>query len=229
MINLALIPARGGSKRIKGKNIKLFHGKPIIAWTIEMAKKCNIFDKIVVSTDSEEIEAVSRKFGAEVPFLRPKEFADDETSVIEVMKHALRFYEKKKIPVVNAALLYPTSPFTREKDIKAAFRIITENDFVASVSEFPYPIDRALRIEYSSNNLTMIDKRNFFKRSQDLENFYHDAAQFIVGKKSAWLDKVPFLNSVTAPIFIPRWRMQDIDFEADWIEAELKFSILKKL
>ncbi len=228
MSNLVVIPAREGSQRIIGKNIKNFHGKPIIAWSIELALTCGSFDRVIVSTDSKEISKLSVSLGAEAPFLRPKNISDGDSSVIEVVRHAIDFLYSKGESYELVTLLYPTAPFTRASDLVKAVTCIKTYDFAISVTKFPYPIQRALSISKDEKTLQMINKSNFHKRSQDLENSYHDAGQFIVGKNYAWKEKKPFVDGRALPIIIPRYIVQDIDDEEDWVEAELKFKILNE-
>ena len=227
MKNIAVIPARGGSKRIIGKNIKIFHNKPMIAWVIELAQICERFEKIIVSTDCLKTAEISKSLGAEVPFLRPKRISDDHTSVIEVMRHAIENFQSKDELYELVTLIYPTAPLMNVSDLKKAIRLIGEYDFSMSVASYPYPIQRALILENQSNTIQMSKKSNFMKRSQDLRDYYHDAGQFIVGKTTSWLKKKPIVEGKTLPIIVPRLRVQDIDDEEDWNEAELKFSFIK--
>ena len=144
MRNIAIIPARGGSKRIIKKNIKLFYGKPIIGWAIEAAEKSGLFEKIVISTDCKEIAQISRSLGGEVPFTRPDNISDDHSSVIEVIRHAIKFYETKKETFELATLIYPTAPLIKKRDLVQAVSSINKYDFAMSVTSYSYPIQRAL-------------------------------------------------------------------------------------
>ena len=227
MRNLAVIPARGGSKRILKKNIKLFHGKPIISWVIEMLLETGFFENVIVSTDSEEIAQLSRSFGAETPFVRPACISDDNTSVFEVVKHALDFFQEKNKTFELATLIYPTAPLVEKSDIQRAINSIAGYDFSISVALFPYPIQRALEIDQNTNIVHMVEKKNFLKKSQDLPTRYHDAGQFVVGKTKSWQEKRPLIEGKTLPIIVPRNRVQDIDEYEDWEEAEAKFSFIK--
>ena len=227
MKNVAIIPARGGSKRIIGKNIRLFHKKPIISWVINLAQESNCFEKIIISTDCRKTAELGKSLGAEVPFLRPESISDDYTSVIEVIRHAIEFFQSKGEFYELATLIYPTSALMNVADLKIAAELIGEYDFSLSVALYPYPIQRALIVENRSNTVEMLEKNNFTKRSQDLKDCYHDAGQFIVGKANSWLTKKPIIDGKTLPIIIPRFRVQDIDDEEDWIEAERKFSLIK--
>lgn len=228
MTRLAIIPARAGSKRILNKNIKSFHGKPIIAWSIEAILKSKLFDKVVVSTNSEEIAKVSIDFGAEILFKRPKNISGDHTGIIEVVRHGIKTLEKQNLKYKVIALVYATAPFLNIEDISNAVELISDSDFCVSVSKYDYPIQRALFISEDTKNIQMIDETQFERRSQDLRPSYHDAGQFVVGTYGAWNSKVPFVNSITKPIIIPNSRVQDIDTIEDWELAEQKFSMVRK-
>lgn len=228
-MNLAVIPARGGSKRIPRKNIKPFCGKPMIAWSIEAALASGCFDRVIVSTDDEEIAAVAREYGAEVPFMRSAELADDHTGLMPVMQHAILAIEKN-VTVDLVCCCYATAPFLSFKDITKAFEIIKDAkdcDYVIPVTTFPSPIQRALKIS-KSQTLEMFEPHYLNSRSQDLEESYHDAALFSLGKKGAWFsNRHPFLAK-SVPLVIPRYRVQDIDTEEDWVKAEILFNLIKE-
>ena len=223
MKNVAIIPARSGSKRIVGKNTKLFCEKPIIFWVIKALKKSKIFDEIVVSSDSDEIIDLSREFGASVSERRPKALSDDATSVLEVIKYEVKKQQFAEKGFDLATLVYATAPMIEKNDLKKAIKNVDSYDFAMSIAEYPYPIQRALRFNRETKNIEMLDKNNFMKRSQDLQKTYHDAGQFIVGKISSWLKKIPLIDGSTYPVFIPEHRVQDIDEEEDWKKAEIKF------
>jgi pseudaminic acid cytidylyltransferase len=227
MKNIAIIPARAGSKRIIGKNIKLFLNKPIIYWVISKALSANLFEDVIVSTDCEEIADISRTYGASVPGLRQAVFSDDYVSVVDVIR-----YEIGKLGLMEEtnqliSLLYATAPMIEGSDLKEAVENIVDFDFAMSVVPFAYPIQRALVIKKNTNEIQMLNQNNFFKRSQDLQKTFHDAAHFIVGKAQSWLTKTPMLNGKTYPVLIPSNRVQDIDEEDDWVEAEKKFSAFR--
>ena len=226
MKSLAIIPARGGSKRIPKKNIRNFNGKPIIGHVIEKAIQSKIFSKVIVSTDSIEIRDVSKVFGAEVPFIRPKIIADDFTSVIKVIRHGIEYFEKINELYDNICLLYPTAPLLDEDDLRKALNLLKTSDFAVSVSEFPFPIERALLINDGNKMIEMRDKNNFYKRSQDFPSSYHDAGQFVFGNKNSWMEKVPLIEGKSSPVIIARERVQDIDNDLDWEYAEKKGAIL---
>lgn len=228
-MKLAVIPARGGSKRIPRKNIKLFCGKPMIAWSIEAAKKCQCFDAVVVSTDDSEIADIARKYGAEVPFERPKELADDHAPTIPVIKHALQWYESTGEKVEQVCCIYATAPFVQTKDILSGLdRLIQEGaDYVISITSFPFAIQRALTLS-NSNRLNMFQPEHENTRSQDLDEAWHDVGQFYWGNASSWKEEKPFFTSDSIGIQIPRYRAQDIDTEEDWINAERLFFLNEK-
>ena len=223
MKNVAIIPARGGSKRIVGKNTKLFCEKPIISWVIKALKNFEIFDEIVVSSDSEEIIDLSKELGASVSEKRPKALSDDNTSVLEVIRYEVEKQRLSEKGFDLATLVYATAPMIEKNDLKKAIKNVDSFDFAMSIAEYPYPIQRALVFKGKTKNIEMLDKNNFMKRSQDLQKTYHDAGQFIVGKINSWLMKTPLIDGSTYPVVIPGHRVQDIDEEEDWENAEIKF------
>ncbi|MEZ5757045.1 MAG: pseudaminic acid cytidylyltransferase [Emcibacteraceae bacterium] len=221
MANIALIPARGGSKRIPGKNIRNFLGKPIIAYSIEAAKKSNCFDRIIVSTDCPEIKKVALAAGAEVPFDRPATISDDYATTNDVIKHAVNWLKNNNISIDLLCCIYATAPFIREKDIKLGLDYLEKNkdaDFALSVTSFPFPIQRAIKI--NEGRIEMFSPEYLLTRSQDLEEAYHDAGQFYWGRPDAFLADVPFFSKASIPVILPRYLVQDIDNEEDWIRAE---------
>ena len=226
MKNIAIIPARGGSKRIPKKNIKYFNGQAIIGYVIEKALECKIFDNVFVSTDSIDVGEVAKSFGAEIPFIRPTEISDDQTSVIEVIRHAINHFDQITNTLSTVCLIYATAPLLDVKDLGKGFKLLKNADFSISVSEFPFPIERALKFNGANNLIEMKDKTNFLTRSQDLPQTFHDAGQFIFGHKKSWMKKKPMIDGKNSPVFIARERVQDIDNAADWKYAELKSDIL---
>ncbi|MFM0324944.1 pseudaminic acid cytidylyltransferase [Caballeronia glebae] len=228
MTTVAVIPARGGSKRIPGKNTKLFSGKPIIGWSIEAAARAECFDRIVVSTDCARIAEIACAFGAEVPFMRPVELADDHAPTISVMKHALSSLGWEAGDL--ACCIYATAPFLLADDLALGLETLrtSKADFAVSVTTFPYPIQRALRIS-AERRLAMFDPQNYLVRSQDLEETYHDAAQFYWGTAEAFVASRAILGEGTVPVEIPRHRAQDIDTPEDWIQAEAMHTALINL
>ncbi|AQG99881.1 pseudaminic acid cytidylyltransferase [Burkholderia sp. KK1] len=228
MTTVAVIPARGGSKRIPGKNTKTFGGKPIIAWSIEAALRADCFDRVVVSTDCARIADIAVEFGAEVPFMRPASLADDHTPTISVVEHALSSLECG--PGDLACCMYATAPFLTADDLSRGLDLLQRYnaDFAVSVTTFEFPIQRALRIN-ADRRLAMCDPRNYLVRSQDLEETYHDAGQFYWGTAEAFLAARPILGEGAVPVEIPRYRVQDIDTPEDWIRAEAMHAALSTL
>ena len=224
---IAVIPARGGSKRIPRKNIKLFSGKPIIAWSIEAAIKAKIFDKIIVSTDDDEIANIAIKYGASVPFLRPEKLSDDFTGTNSVVKHAINFLNGNEKKVDYACCIYATAPFLDSSYILQGYNAIIENKikFAFSVTTFPFPVQRAIRINDESK-IEPIWPEFIQDRSQDLEEAFHDAGQFYWGTADAFLKEENMYVNNSYPIKLPRFLTQDIDTYEDWLQAELIFKAL---
>ncbi|MDR3162403.1 MAG: pseudaminic acid cytidylyltransferase [Helicobacteraceae bacterium] len=222
MKNIAVIPARGGSKRIERKNIRSFCGQPIIAYSIQEALASRLFDEVVVSTDDAEIAAVSREFGAFVPFIRPRELSDDFTGVIEVVSHAI----ERVGGAEYACLIYATAPFLRSADLIGASEMMGENDYVLSIAEYEAPIFRAVRLDKSGCVLSIWKKYEKY-RSQDLPRAFFDAAHFCFGRAEAFLLKRSIFNGRTAGYIIDRTRAQDIDTPKDWQRAEAMFRTMR--
>ena len=220
-MKIAVIPARGGSKRIPKKNIKLFNEKPIIAWSIEAAKNSKLFDHIIVSTDSEEIAEVAIHSGAEVPFFRPNNLSNDYAGTTEVIAHAIDWYINYGYDIRSACCIYATAPLIRISDILDAFEIFKTNrwDYVFPATDFPSSIFRGFK-RNSSDGVEMLYPKFFTSRSQDFPNIFHDAGQFYWGKSDAWLEGRQIFNGSSTIIPIPRWRVQDIDTLEDWERAE---------
>jgi len=225
-MKICVIPARGGSKRIPMKNIQDFCGKPIIAWSIDTALKSNLFDKVVVTTDNAEIASVAKKYGAEVPFVRPADLSDDFSGTNAVVKHAIQWFISNGMNIDYACCLYATAPFVCSKYLEEGYRklIRTQKSFAFSVTTFPFPIKRALRIK--GDCVEPIWPENTMARSQDFEEAYHDAGQFYWGKANAFLDNKVLFSNKSIPVIIPRYLVQDIDSVEDWKRAELMFSAL---
>jgi len=228
-MKLGLIPARGGSKRIPRKNIRLFRSRPIIAYAIEAARDCGLLDRIVVSTDDDEIAEVAHRLGAEVPFRRPPHLADDYATAIDVMRHALGWAENEGLALSHLCCLYPTAPLIRPGDIIHAFELMVEEgaDYCFPVTEFPFPIQRAVRIG-PDGRLEMFEPSQFETRSQDLEPAYHDIGQFYWVRPDPLLSGVPLFSPAAVPLRVPRWRVQDIDTPEDWRRAEILSEILER-
>jgi N-acylneuraminate cytidylyltransferase len=223
-MNVAIIPARGGSKRIPGKNVKEFCGKPMIAWSIEAAKASNCFDQIIVSTDDDEIADVAREWGASVPFMRPAELADDYTGTLPVMHHAVEWLSVHDAPVDFACCLYATAPFVSPDDLQKGLELIQQNKccYAFSVTSYAFPIQRAIRIT-QNQRVEMFYPQHFNTRSQDLEEAWHDAGQFYWGTTHAWMSEQPIFDEDSMPVKLPRHRVQDIDTPEDWTRAEWLF------
>ena len=227
-ITVCIIPARGGSKRIPRKNIKPFCGKPMIAWSIEAAQASGCFHRILVSTDDEAIARTAREWCAETPFLRPVDLSDDHTGTLPVIRHAVEWLESQGHSIDLACCLYATAPFARAEDLQRGQQQLKESDaaFVFSVTSYAFPIQRAIRIN-EEGRVVMFQPENFHKRSQDLEEAYHDAGQFYWGRKHAWLNETFFFTPSSAPLVLPRHRVQDIDTPEDWARAEWLFRAMQ--
>lgn len=226
-MRLAVIPARGGSKRIPHKNIKPFNGKPIIAWSIAAAQDCGCFDVVAVSTDDREIAAVAERYGAAVPFLRPAELADDHVGTFPVVRHAVDWYCRGGVAPSEVCCIYATAPFLDPADLRHGLESLKAagSEFAFAVATFPSPIQRALRLN-RDQRVEMFHPENFHMRSQDLEPAYHDAGQFYWGRASAWMSEERVLGPNAIAVRLPRYRVQDIDTEEDWEMAEHLFRAL---
>lgn len=227
-MRLAVIPARGGSKRIPRKNIKPFCGKPMIAWSIEAALQSGCFDRVVVSTDDSEIAQVARAHGAEVPFMRPIELSDDHTGTIPVIAHAINWQNTNGQVADLACCIYATAPFVRAHDLRRGLDVLQSSgaQYAFSVTSYAFPIQRAIRIT-PDQRITMFQPENFGTRSQDLEEAWHDAGQFYWGETHAWLAGKPLFSRDAAPVFLPRHRVQDIDTIEDWKRADWLFRAMQ--
>lgn len=225
---IAIIPARGGSKRIPYKNIRLFAGKPIIGYSIETALHSKLFDKVIVSTDDQKIANVAKFFGAEVPFLRPTELADDFSGTNAVVQHCLQWLRHEENYFADfACCIYATAPFLQENYLRQGLDILQlhRKSFAFSVTSFSFPVQRALRLN-KDGYLEALYPENISSRSQDLEQSYHDAGQFYWGTAEAFLKNEVMYSSVSAPVILPRYLVQDIDTEEDWHQAELMFKTI---
>lgn len=228
-MKIAIIPARGGSKRIPRKNIKLFNGKPIIGWSIEAAISSGLFDKVIVSTDDDEIAEVARKWGAEIPFIRPAELSHDFTATTPVIAHATQWAFDEGYELSAVCCIYATAPFISVDDLKQALEILESGDwaFTFPATDFTASIFRSFK-QNKEGGLEMFFPNHFTTRSQDLPNALHDAGQFYWGRPDAWLEGKRIFDEHTKPLIIARWRVQDIDTLDDWVRAEaLATSIMK--
>ncbi|MBT5400048.1 pseudaminic acid cytidylyltransferase [bacterium] len=226
---VAIIPARGGSKRIPYKNIRNFHGKPIIAWSIIAAKKSGIFDDIIVSTDSQRIADVANKYGAITPFIRPDSISDDFTGTNDVIKHAAKWYIENVGDIDYICGIYPTAPFLTSSVLVDGFhRLVNSNAaFVFSAVGYSYPIQRAFLIS-KNDRVQMLNKENISKRSQDLEKSYHDAGQFYWGLTSSFINNLNLYSDESIPMILPAHLAHDIDDEEDWKYAEMLYAGYKQ-
>ena len=220
-MKLAVIPARGGSKRIPRKNIKMFCGKPMIAWSIEAALQSGCFDKVIVSTDDEEIAEVARQYGASVPFMRPAELSDDYTGTIPVIRQAIEWCNANGFDPQQVCCLYATAPFISPEDLRRGLGILEQTgcQYAFSATSYAFPIQRAIRLT-GTGHVEMFNAEHFNTRSQDLEESYHDAGQFYWGLASAWLQERMIFSPDSSVVLLPRHRVQDIDTPEDWIRAE---------
>ena len=229
-MRLAVIPARGGSKRIPRKNIKLFDGLPMIARSIRAAIESNCFDRIIVSTDDVEIIEVALLHGAEAPFVRPLELSDDYTGTIPVIAHAIQWQNDHGANATQVCCIYATAPFIQACDIQRGLEVLqgTGAAYAFSVTNYAFPIQRAIRMT-PEQRVEMFQPEHFHTRSQDLEEAWHDAGQFYWGEAQAWLSHKPLFNPDAAPVPLPRHRVQDIDTPEDWKRAELMLGVLKNM
>jgi len=227
-MKIAVIPARGGSKRIPNKNIRNFFGKPIIAYSIEAAKQAGIFDKIIVSTDSERIAEVSREYGAEIPFMRPPELSDDFSGTDAVVLHALEWMiHQTDCQVRYVCCIYATAPFVRPEFLLKGLEMLSKENAstVFSVTTFSYPILRALKVT-KTGRMEMFWPEYRLSRSQDLPEAFHDAGQFYWADAKKFLEERSFLTRDALPFILPRYLVQDIDTPEDWERAEIMFKTL---
>lgn len=227
-MRLAVIPARGGSKRIPRKNVRSFAGKPIVAYSIEAARASALFDRVIVSTDDEEIARVARDCGAETPFVRPRDLSDDHTGTNAVVRHAISWFGEHGALPQHVCCIYATAPFVQPRYLREGYErlVASGKSFAFSVTSFAFPIQRALRID-ADGCVQPIWPENIARRSQDLEEAYHDAGQFYWGTARAFLDDVVLYSAASVPVILPRHLVQDIDTEEDWVRAELMFRALQ--
>lgn len=226
-MNIAVIPARGGSKRIPHKNIREFCGKPIIAYSIETALATKLFDSVIVTTDDEAIADVARSYGAEIPFMRPADLSDDVTGTTPVIAHALKWCLEDGRKVERVCGLYATSPFTTSEDLIKGHEALNHAPAALSVTTFPFPIFRSLK-QNDDNTVSLFWPEHLLTRSQDLPEAYHDCGQFYWASTDFLLSGKEFMEGEAAGIQLPRHRVQDIDTEEDWVRAEAMYRVLKE-
>ncbi|MBE9608816.1 pseudaminic acid cytidylyltransferase [Chitinilyticum piscinae] len=225
---IAIIPARGGSKRIPRKNIRLFHGQPMIAYSIRAALDSGLFDRVVVSTDDAEIAAVARECGAEIPFVRPDDLSDDYATSMSVVQHAIRALQEQGAQMEFTCCIYATAPFVRPSFLAEGLARLQANpnaSYAFSVTRFPFPVQRGIRIN-RMGRVEALQPEYRFTRSQDLEEAYHDAAQFYWGRTEAWAKDDLLFSELSIPIVLPRYLVQDIDTVEDWKCAELIYTAI---
>jgi pseudaminic acid cytidylyltransferase len=225
---VAIITARGGSKRVPGKNIKPFLGFPIIKYSIEAALRSGCFDEVMVSTDDEGIAAVARSFGAKTPFLRSAVTSDDFSSTADVIEEVILEYKKAGTDFDYLCCIYPTAPFITSEKLKMAMDLLIREDAdcVLPIVRYSYPIQRSLKIE--NGKALMLWPENYFARSQDLNPVYHDCGQFYFMKTTSLLAQMKLFAEKTIPLVTPETEVQDIDNEEDWKIAEIKYSFLSE-
>ncbi|MEZ9909362.1 pseudaminic acid cytidylyltransferase [Vibrio sp. 10N.261.51.A3] len=227
-MNIAIIPARGGSKRIPRKNIKDFNGIPIIAYSIKAAVQSGCFDRVIVSTDDLEIAEVAKRYGAEVPFIRPPEVSDDYATTADVIIHAVNWLEEEGTLVNYVCCLYATAPFIEVSDIQTTYQMLIEEpeaDYCFPVCEFPFPVQRGVKLT-TGNRVEMFQAEHFNTRSQDLEPGYHDIGQFYWGKPSAYKNNIPMFSQRAIAFPISRKRVVDLDTPDDWEYALMVSKLL---
>jgi pseudaminic acid cytidylyltransferase len=228
-MRIAVIPARGGSKRIPGKNIRKFAGKPIIAWPIEEALKSELFDSVIVSTDDEQIADVALSFGATVPFVRPSNLADDFSDTKDVVRHAISVLGLDRDFASQICCIYPTSVFVTPEHLEHGLKLLNSKEcyFTLSITGVDARLLRSFTQD-SDGRLKMIFPENYNKRTQDLTPLFCDAAQFYWGSVSAWQSAEPFFSENSLGVVIDSSRVVDIDTEFDWSSAEIIFQSIKR-
>lgn len=225
-MKVAVIPARGGSKRIPRKNIRLFCGKPMLTWSVAAARVSGLFDRIIVSTDDDEIAAVAVAAGAEAPFRRAGHLSDDHATTADVIRDAVVWLQQNAGPVSDCCCIYPTAPMLQPDDLVQACNLLhaSGKSYVFSAAPFRYPVQRAL-YRTESGGVAMFQPEHRLTRSQDLVPAFHDAGMFYYGRAGAWLSGEAIFSEHAVPLLLPLMRVQDIDTEEDWQFAEALFSI----
>lgn len=223
---VAIIPARGGSKRIPRKNIKLFHGIPLIAYSIKVAQESGLFSKVLVSTDDEEIASVAREYGAFVPFVRPAELSDDFIGTGAVVNHAIQWLKENNFEFDFICTIYATAPLLQKEYLQKGYELIKNNDakMVFSATSMPFPIQRTFKLT-KDGRCEMFTPEYFTSRSQDLEAAYQDAGQFYFENPNKDFSDIPF-GKDSIPLILPRYLVQDIDTLEDWERAEFMYQAI---
>jgi len=225
-MRIALIPARGGSKRIPRKNIKPFCGQPIIGFSIQAALASGCFDRVIVSTDDNEIADVARKLGADVPFMRPAKLSDDYATTMDVIRHALEWYESRNEQVEAICCLYATAPFVTGDDLCKGYDVFEDSkaSFVFSAAAYAFPIQRAFYLG-AEDSVNMFQAEHLTTRSQDLTEAYHDAGQFYWCRREAIANDEPIFGPQSRAVILDRSRVQDIDTPEDWAFAQALYTL----
>ena len=226
--SIAIIPARGGSKRIPRKNIKEFYGKPLIAYSIEVALASKLFDKVLVTTDDKEIAKIAKAYGAEVPFIRPKELSDDFTGTGAVVDHALKYLKDNGEIFEFVCTIYATAPLLQFKYLIEGYNALKNSSAINafSATSMPFPIQRTFKVN-DEGRCEMFTPEHYMTRSQDLEEAYQDAGQFYWTKTDQTSDEIMF-GKDSIPVILPRHLVQDIDTLEDWQRAEIMYKVLQE-
>ena len=229
-MKVAIIPARGGSKRIPRKNVREFCGLPLIAFSILAAKNSDLFDHIIVSTDDEQIRDIANQYGAETPFVRPPELANDHATTVPVINHAVSWVQQHIGKVDHACCIYATAPFIQAKVMRESYEMLISRKvggYVFSATTMPFPIQRTFKVKHDGF-VEMFEPHNYFTRSQDLEEAFQDAGQFYWGSADTYNSEKIFFSTDSMAYALPRHMVQDIDTLEDWRRAELMYEVLKK-
>ena len=226
--SICIIPARGGSKRIPRKNVREFRERPLISWSISAAVDSSLFEKIIVSTDDAEIASIAEEHGASAPFVRPHDLSDDYTGTSEVIGHAIHQLQLNDAEDMAVCCLYATAPFTTARSLRNGYSLWLKengNHPVFTATSYSFPIQRAFALDRDGKS-QMIYPNMYGVRSQDLPEAFHDAGQFYWASVAQWLDN-PRFGFGCIPLMLPRWSVQDIDTEEDWVQAEILHQLME--
>lgn len=229
-MKIAIIPARGGSKRIPRKNLREFCGRPLISYSILAAKNSGMFDRVIVSTDDEQIRDIANQYGAETPFVRPEELANDYATTVPVINHAVSWMQQHFGKVDHVCCIYATAPFIQVKALRESYEMLIAKKvggYVFSATTMPFPIQRTFMVK-PDGFVKMFEPHNYNTRSQDLEEAYQDAGQFYWGSAETYNSEKIFFSTDSMAYVLPRHMVQDIDTLEDWRRAELMYDALKK-